>query len=323
MSVAVGLEKPLGGYMELQLPDRGEYYPSLIKLNAARSCLEYILKVKRYDLIYIPYYTCEALLNPIIRLGVQFKFYHIDAKLDPVLDFDLGPSACMLYTNYFGIKENTVKTLRKHIDHLIVDNSQAFYSDFLSQTDTFYSCRKFFGVPDGAYLHINSTTRLTLERDVSIERFSHLIKRIDLGAEHGYSDFVAYNKEFDQFVIKEMSGLSLRILESIDYEDCKNKRNSNFAYLHSYLSKYNELFIDSSSVKGPMTYPFLIRKKGLKQELIKNQIFVPTYWPGVFDLTTPDMCEYYISEYLLALPIDHRYNLLDMNRLIEILIKLL
>ena len=147
--------KAIGGYIELQLPKGDEYYPSLIKLNTGRNALEYILKANNYVSIYIPYFTCEVLLEPIKRLGIQYYFYTIDKNLDPVIDFHIAPNECFLYTNYFGIKQQTINRLSKEIPNLIVDASQAFFSKPLSGIDTFYSCRKFFGVPDGAYLQCN------------------------------------------------------------------------------------------------------------------------------------------------------------------------
>ena len=67
---------------------------------------------------------------------------------------------------------------------LIVDNTQAFcFSD--RGVDTFYSARKFFGVPDGAYLYTDKFLNVELEQDVSCQRCEHLLRRIDEGAERG------------------------------------------------------------------------------------------------------------------------------------------
>ena len=35
--------KPIGGYLELELPKGNEYYPDLVRLNTGRNALEYIL----------------------------------------------------------------------------------------------------------------------------------------------------------------------------------------------------------------------------------------------------------------------------------------
>lgn len=315
--------KPLGGYLELQLEKGQDYYPLLLKLNTGRNAFEYILKVKRYTSIYLPYFTCEVLLEPLKRLGIQYQFYTINEKMDPVLDFEVGPTECFLYTNYFGLKQDTILKLSKQFKNLIIDNSQAFFSEPLDGLDTFYSCRKFFGVPDGAYLNTDSLVRLKLERDLSSDRFSHLIKNIDIGIENGYQDYIENNIVLSNNPIKKMSALSLRILSGIDYKECKYRRNSNFMYLHDFLVNYNDYAFDASSVNGPMAYPLLISSTQIRKKLQEKRIYIATYWPNVLDWTTKKMYENYLTTHLLALPIDHRYTHADMKRILNVLKQLL
>jgi len=317
------LTRPIGGYMELQLPEKKEYYPSLIKLNTGRNCLEYIIKTKGYTHIYLPYFTCEVLLEPIRNQGIQYSFYKIDANLDPILDFEIGEKQGFVYTNYFGLKQRTVSRLSKKVKNLIVDNSQAFFSHPVPGVDTFYSCRKFFGVSDGAYLQLNSNERLNLQDDISVNRFSHLIKSIDLGIESGYGDFVQNNIDFVDKPVKNMSALTRKILASLDYEECRKRRNANFAFLDYFLKDSNSLKLDFSENDAPLVYPLLVSGNELKQQLIERKIFVPTFWPNVFNWAERDSFEYNLAKNLISLPIDHRYNLDDMTRMLNIINQLL
>ena len=311
--------KSIGGYLELQLSRGEEFYPSLLKLNTGRNAFEYILKVKRYKLVHIPYYTCEVMLEPLKKLGVQFQYYTIDENMDPVLDFEVGPEDGLLYTNYFGLKQDTVIRLSKLFENLIVDNSQSFFSEPLEGVDTFYSCRKFFGVPDGAYLQCTSDVRLKLEKDVSVDRFSHLIKSIDTGIESGYEDFIVNNVVLSNNPIRKMSSLSQSILSGIDYKACRYRRNSNFMYLHDFLEGYNDYSFDASSVNGPMIYPLLISSTEIRNKLFEKRIYVATYWPNVLEWTTKKMYEYYLTTHLIAIPIDHRYTHSEMKRILNVL----
>jgi hypothetical protein len=311
--------KSLGGYLPLQLENGQEYYPLFLKLNTGRNAFEYVLKVKKYTAIFLPYFTCEVILEPIKRLGIQYQFYTINENMDPVLDFEVGESECLLYTNYFGLKQETVLRLSNQFKNLIVDNSQAFFSEPVSDLDTFYSCRKFFGVPDGAYLSTNSPVRLKLERDISVERSSHLLKSIDMGIESGYQDYVDNNNALINNPIRRMSALTQRILSGIDYKVCKYRRNSNFMYLHDFLVNYNDYTFDASSVNGPMVYPLLVSSPKLRSKLLEKRIYVATYWPNVLDWTTRKMYENYLTTHLVALPIDHRYTHSDMKRILNIL----
>lgn len=315
--------KPLGGYIELQLPEKEEYYPSLLKVNTGTNAFEYILKVHGYKHVYLPYFTCEAMLKPVKDLGLQYTFYHIDRKLDPVINFEIHPEDCFVYTNYFGIKQKTVSRLANQLKNLIVDNSQAFFSHPIPRIDTFYSCRKFFGVPDGSYLQLNSSWRLDLELDISFDRFSHLIKSIDLGTEAGYGDYVEHSTTLLSEPLKEMSALSKKILQTIDYEYCRERRHANFSFLHEFLKDTNDLPIEFFQGDAPQLYPLLLHKDGLKAQLIQKKIFVPTFWPNVFKWTDNSMYENTLSRNLIALPIDHRYDLDDMERILTVINQLL
>jgi hypothetical protein len=314
---------PIGGYFELQLPQGYEYYPDLVRLNTGRNALEYILRQKGYSKIYLPYFTCEVLLEPIKKLQIEYNFYIIDENLEPVLDFAIEATACLLYTNYFGIKQEAVNRLSFQIENLIVDNSQAFFCEPLAGVDTFYSCRKFFGVPDGAYLSIKRKLAKKFQVDVSYKRITHLTKSIDLGIEAAYLDSVKNNAVLENNEIKQMSLLTRKLLSAIKYDDCASIRERNFNFLHKTLREHNLLKFDFPSDAAPMVYPFLYDDKNLKLHLIQRKIFVATYWPNVYKWTTPAMYEYYLTSNLVALPIDHRYTLQDMFNMLNILKQLL
>ncbi len=315
--------KTLGGYFQLHVCEGREYYPDLIKLNTSRNALAYILKLKGYTKIYIPYFTCEVILEPMQRLNIPYQFYAINERLEPIFDFQIGPTECFLYTNYFGLKQKAVKKISQIIDNLINDNAQAFFSEPMPETDTFYSCRKFFGVPDGAYLQVNTPARLRLENDISADRFSHLLKSIDHGIEYGYADFIENESNLINNELKTMSRLTQAMLSGVDYEAAKHKRIENFNFLHKNLSSVNEFEFEFPDSTPAMLYPLLISKKGVKEKLIERKVFTPTYWPNIFEWTTADMLEYKLARDIVYLPIDHRYDLNDMAYILDVLRKII
>jgi hypothetical protein len=77
----------------------------------------------------------------------------------------------------------------------------------------------------------------------------------------------------------------------------------------------NALSIDIKSLNVPMAYPFLFSKKGLKEFLIYNKIYVPTYWKEVCSRVDRKSVEYRLTKNLLPLPIDQRYGMEDMKRI--------
>ncbi len=311
--------KAIGGYLELQLPLHKEYYTSLLRLNTGRNAFEYLLRVNNYSAVYIPYFTCEVMLEPLNKLKIPYYFYTINENLEPVLDFEIGATECLLYTNYFGVKEDFVLALSRRIPNLIIDNTQAFFSDPVANIDTFYSCRKFFGVADGAYLQTKKLSNLKFERDTSSERMTHLFKSIDFSVEEGYKNFVENDKSLENNPIRLMSKLTERIMQGIDYQKCKAIRKSNFEFLHDKLKHINKLNLKAKRIEAPLCYPLLVNKDNIRNRLISKRIFIPTYWPNVFIWTSEKMFEYYLAKHILPLPIDHRYNENDMQRMVNYL----
>ena len=313
--------KEIGGYFGLELNDMEEYYPNLIKLNTGRNCLEYILRVRTYNKIFIPYYTCEVILEPIDKLKIEYEYYLIDMNFNIVFDKHLAEDESILINNYFGINsKNVINTIKKY-RNVIVDNCQAFFEKPIDGIDTFYSARKFFGVSDGAYLSIDKKLVKNLKTDKSYNRMEHLLKRIDKSANFGYENFKKNDDDLINNSIKKMSELTQKILKSIDYDNIKSIREKNFLFLHSYLKEFNELKINVNSLNGPIVYPFLYKKCGLRELLIKNKVYVATYWPNVFEWVNESSAEYYLTKYLLPLPIDQRYTLDDMKLIIDYIMK--
>lgn len=310
----------IGGYFSLELPLREEYHKNAIRLNTGRNCLEYILRARRYKKVYVPYYTCEAVMEPINKLGIPYEFYHIDIHFEIRDRFTLKADEALLYTNYFGLKQRYVEQLAENTGtRLIVDNTQAFYAKPMPGIDTFYTCRKFFGVADGAYLYTDNLLDEDFEQDESYDRMAHLLKRIDLSAEQGFADFRKVDDGLDNQPIRKMSKLTQRIMQSIDYDAAAKKRRENYQMLHEVLGEENNLALSLEEDAVPMVYPFLAPIKGLRERLIDNKVFVARYWPNVLEWTTKDDIEYLLAYQMQPLPIDQRYGKDDMDRIYEII----
>ena len=308
----------IGGYFSLELPQREEYHKDAIRLNTGRNCLVYHLRVRRYKKVYLPYYTCEAVMEPINKLSILYEYYHIDINFEIRDRFTLKEGEALLYTNYFGLKQRYVEQLaEKNGSRLIVDNTQAFYAKSIPGIDTFYTCRKFFGVPDGAYLYCDKELDEEIAQDYSYDRVAHLVKRIDLSAEDGFKDFRHVDDGLDSQPIRKMSKFTLRMMQSIDYEAVAQHRRANYQFLHETLGKDNNIELPLEDDAVPMIYPYLVPIDGLREKLIENKIFVARYWPNVIEWTMPNDIEYHLAYQMQPLPIDQRYGANETNHIIR------
>ena len=311
--------EPIGGYFGLELAHGLEYHKNAIRLNTGRNCLEYILRAKGYKKVYVPYYTCEVVLEPFAKLGVEYEFYHIDIHLEIRDKIILKTGEALLYTNYFGLKQNYVELLNKQFGkQLIIDNTQAFYAKPIEGIDTFYTCRKFFGVPDGAYLYTDKLLDMEFEQDQSYDRFMSLTKRIDLGAEFGYADFRELSKTLVGQPIKRMSKLTQRMMQAINYAVIAKQRRENYMQLQKALGPSNSVDLPLEDDAVPMVYPYLTSINGIREKLIDNKIFVARYWPNVLEWTKNEDLEYLLAYQMQPLPIDQRYGEEEMKRIISV-----
>jgi hypothetical protein len=312
------MNKAIGGYFELELRERSHYHKGALALNSGRNALEYVLLANGYKKVYIPHYTCDILLEPIARANIPYEFYAINERLEAVFDFKkLHPTEAFLYTNYFGLKDNYVFHLTSRHSNIIIDNAQSFFSKPQNGADTFYSPRKFFGLPDGGYAYCKEKWDIDIERDItSIDKMGHLLLRSSFDAETGYEEFRRNEESLKNQPILPMSRLTSRILTSVGYEEVRMKRIENFYFLHNVLRKSNKLtsFIDDSVVIAPLVYPFWVSNgKKLRGKLKENRIYTPFYWPNVLDTCDKDSFEYDIASNIVHLPIDQRYDFSDLK----------
>lgn len=305
--------REIGGYFELELENRfNNIQGNVIALNTARNALRYIIQTYKIKEIYAPYYTCPVVWQVIEKEDCKIKYYHIDNSFMPTEDFP--QEAFVLYTNYFGICAKNVKVLAKKYKNLIVDNAQAFYMPKYGIA-SFNSIRKFFGIPDGALLYTDKKSDENFEQDTSYQRCSHLLKRLDINAKFGYQDFQNNENSLINEPIKYVSNLSKTIFNSIDTDKVKHIRLNNFRFLHSKLKQFNEFNIKLDCDDVPLVYPYLVKNLSFRQKLIQNNIYVAQYWNPLPE----EYQENIFQKYILPLPIDQRYNIEDIKRVLGVI----
>ena len=320
--------KSIGGYFELADYEEGGVFPHQngILLNTGRNALEYILRsIGEVKHIYLPYYTCEVVLEPIEKLHITYTYYHINQRFEIVDVIQPKKGEYIIANNYFGIKDAYIQQLaERYGDNLIVDCVQAFFAKPILGIKCFYSMRKYVGVADGgvAYLGNLPNDRVEInEIDRSDDHDSHLLKRKQFGAEAGFADYQANEKKLDNQLIRSISVNTKWILDHIDYDKVIARRRENFQYLHKALAEKNHLqLLAFDTFACPMVYPYMVKSdRNIRKLLIDNKIFVATYWPNVFEWCKPNDWEYALAERTVFVPIDQRYGIEEMQRIVEII----
>jgi hypothetical protein len=314
-------DKSIGGFIELEFYNgKGPYHTNAIKLATGRACLSLFLETYKPRMVYLPYYTCNTLIDPLIINKTPFKFFEIDKDLNPLFSKNLKDNEYLLYINYFDIKNSRIAQLEKeHGSKLIIDNTQAFYHENYKQAiASFNSGRKFFGVPDGGYLYSKKEISRKLKRNENYT-IAYLLSRSIGKTEVYYNQFLENEKKLNS-QIAGMSSLSETILDHTDYLFCAKKRIENFHFLHNHLSKHNQFLIDAKSISVPYAYPFLPAKFIDRSKFYNKRLFISTLWLDVLNRGHKGFkTEKYLSANLLPLPIDQRYGEKEMQIVIKLL----
>lgn len=254
----------------------------------------------------MPKFMCDSCDKVLSDNGVEVEYYSVGMDFKPIISHR---EDWLYVVNFYGQLSN--EYLSSLGDRVIIDNAQAYFQNHIPGIDTLYTCRKFFGVADGAILYTDKTIDIA-EQDESFERMHFLLGRYERSASEFYSEYVVNNHFFKNEPIKKMSKLTENLLHGIDYDFVKKRRTENFAYLDGQLKGINKLSL--TIPEGAFMYPLYIGNGAeIRKELQAKKIFIPTLWPAVFNICSENEPEYDMANNILPLPVDQRYTIEDMR----------
>lgn len=306
----------IGGYLEFEKYNRPMLHEDAIKLNCGRNALAYLIEAKGINKIAIPKFMCDSCEGVIGKYNVSVRYYSIDLDFKPE-EIKLQDDEWLYLVNFYGQLSNEyIKSMVKKYKNIIVDQAQAYFQMPVDRVDTLYTCRKFFGVVDGAILYTDKTLKRDIVHGESFERMHFLLGRFERTASEFYSEYTANNEFFADEPIKTMSRLTENLLRGIEYETVKNKRTENFTYLYGKLKSLNRLNLSIS--EGAFMYPLYIENGAeVRKVLQKEKIYIPILWPEVFNFCGRDELEYDMAKNILPLPVDQRYGKEEMDVIID------
>lgn len=308
--------REIGGYIELDTYRGKMLHDDGIKLNCGRCALDYIIKTKNIKKMYVPKFMCDSNDRILKENGIEIRYFSIGKDFKPILE-NRQSNEWLYVVNYYGqLSNDYIKNLGENI---IVDNAQAYFTEPIPGIDTIYTCRKFFGVADGAILYTDEKLS-NISQDESYDRMHFLLGRYEHTASEFYQEYVDNNDYFENQPIKRMSKLTENLLHGIDYDFVKQRRTENFEYLDKRLSLVNKLSLRVP--QGAFMYPLYVDNGAeIRKRLQAEKIFIPTLWPSVFEICVDDELEYDMAKNILPLPVDQRYTTEDMEYMVKNIFK--
>lgn len=306
----------IGSFIELQMPEIGELYSqtsNIARLNTGRASIWHAFRCTGCKAIWLPYYECDTVRNFLKFKNVTIKYYHIDSNFNPIDLFPLKEDA-VLIVNYFGIMSfNRLSLIAKKYAHTIIDDAQALFTIPIDGCYNVYSCRKFIGVPDGAYVIGDKAEKFCDEYDkgYSSDTSLFLLQRIEYGCEgKAYESRQLNESRLNTEDVKLMSKLTQTILKGTYYQYVKEKRKKNFEMVHKLLSKVNlinpMMYYDETCV--PMVYPLVVENDEMLSLLQEEKHFQGHWWSYLVDEMNKSTFEYWLSRYIIPITIDQRYG---------------
>lgn len=321
------LKSEIGGYFELDHYLGPSLHQKEIALNCGRSCIEYLIKLRGIRCIWLPDYLCSSVSDVCQKCGIDIQLYEIDRNFLPQYSFRMGTADWLYLVDYFGqLKTEDIEFAREFAaGNLILDESQAYYREPLD-IDTLYTCRKWFGVADGAFLHTSDGQRL-IDADIpkgsSAAHMGYVLGRYEATAAEFFELSKINNARFIAEGLTSMSALTANLLKGIDYEAFAYRRIDNYRYVDRALGGVNRLAPRCDQV--PFMYPLLLNYDAstVRKRLASKGVYIPLLWPNVLkdDRSGSQALEY--AACMLLLPIDQRYDLNDMDHLTSLVGKVL
>ncbi len=313
------------------------------------------LNIGSDDKVLLPSYLCESIIKPFNDHNIKVEHYKVNKKLEIDI-YDLKkrlkeskeqkekPKAikAILVINYFGFiqpKRDEIKRLSKQENvFLIEDDVQSSMSEYYRIGDfTFNSYRKFMPIPDGALLkgireeELRKSIRSTMRHKLfwMSRACAGMMKNIRI-LKPAYR-FLAIRSESSMINNYKkpapISSLSRKILMRTDLEEIKSRRRENYRYLAKRINELKNkdvqmMFDDFPKNVCPLGFPIIFNsmkeRDHMVKQMIKSRIYLPIHWKLPSSIDRAEFKEsWQISERIMTIPIDQRYDKGDMDRIVE------
>lgn len=320
-----------------------EYYKS--GRNAIKAFCKNLGKKKK---VAIPAYTCDTVIQPFLDEKWDVFFYKINKDLSICYQsledvVNSNKPDVILFHSYFGFNTYcNIENINNYKEQGIViveDLTQSLFSSHLLEMADYYvtSFRKFIAIADGGAL-ISKKNIVNLPICESDDRIvATALSAFETKGkyfENGNSELkVSYRKKYEELnslisnneQLMRMSDYSLSIIDNCNVQLITEARQKNYEYLIHEIEKINivERVLNLSTDKcTPLYFPVYVRERANVQKyLAEHNVYCPIIWPKSKSIVFNDEDVDYMYDNMLCIPIDQRYSIDDMKKVVSLLLK--
>lgn len=293
------------------------------------------VKANGINKIFIPDYSCSTVVEAARKENFEVIFFKIAENLLPEEELystlDYFEKKCVLIINYFGLVSinSVVIKLKEKNCIVILDFVQAFFEkNTISADYCFWGYRKFFPVPEGAYAKKGEDYICSTDSESYagiVKTLGATIKNIfykETDYDELYLNILKIGEEiFDnEEKITSVSPIFYYLVKTIDLNKSMEKRRNNFKFLLPKLIDLNihPLIIPQNDTYVPLFLPVLLKNRDdVRNKLYSENVFFPIHWLSAKNTGFSS----FLRRHELSIVIDQRYNISDMNRVLDLLIK--
>lgn len=317
---------------------------------SGRDALHHIIKTLGLadgERVLLPAYLCEDVVKPFLSHGLKVEFYSVGPDLQIDGEDLLGKlseeTRVLLYIHYFGFQFELPPSLLAQVNPrttVIEDASHSFLSNISQQAVRpdvmFASYRKLLPIPNGAAITwmgkpTPARTHLSLPylgslscRCAGATLKGFWLRRPGFYPKGVFRRLFAWSERLLDAYPKPagMSLISKYLLDRVDLDEVVRVRRRNFQILLNGLNGSADprpMYADLPEGICPLGFPVLSEDRdALARHLIDHKIFPPVHWE------LPDSVDreefgpaWYVSDHILTIPIDQRYDKEDMARILQ------
>lgn len=325
------------------------YDKNEIRFSLCREALMYIARSVEVErkVALLPAYTCQTVIDPFEQAGWECHFYGIkkDLRIDSesfVETYSSNKPIVVVFHPYYGrdldaSEKALLEFSKKQGSITVVDITQSIYLSKKNDSVDYYvgSYRKWIPIPDGGFIYScnreikpfpemlgENEEFCTLQKDAMYLRGLYFRNNADTTKQIS----IRLNKKAEGYAsntsIKyhKMSKYSQTVLDNELYSEAQKQRKDNFAALLCGLENAKSVKCIIQSLdeleSAPLYFPIYTEDRTRYQTaLAANKIYAPILWPVEDERVYIIDTVRYIYDHILLLPIDQRYDRVDMQRI--------
>lgn len=312
-----------------------------IYTDSGRSASTILNHILEQGTILLPNYICESVINSYQNyFDIQYYKVYKDLTIDiEDLESKIDESVTAVYVmHYFGQLQGievckALQSLREKYGFVIIeDTTHSIYTKKSTIGDyCICSLRKWFPIMDGGVLYSKKDlSQIPLEnieakapgRSLEAMILKKLFIEGELECNACYRKiFVEEEEKLDKqqqpYLISEVSK---SMLKCFSIEELIAKRKTNLNNIYKKLNKGgNESPLQGNDFVA-LAYPLYVEERDeFRKFLMEHRIYCAVHWPLAGTELENDADSKWISEHIISLPIDQRYDESHMLYMLEVI----